>query len=78
MMECDVIRTLRDDFECIGRFHTAGIPGRNELDETQELYYPAIMRAIAETNYDGYVGQEFSPKKDALESLEAAWKICDV
>ncbi len=78
IMEGDVIRTLRDNIDYIGHFHTAGNPGRNELDETQELYYPAIMRAIAETNYDGYVGQEFSPKKDALESLEAAFRICDI
>lgn len=78
IMEGDIIRTLRDNIEYIGHFHTAGNPGRNELDETQELYYPAIMKAISETNYDGYVGQEFSPKKDALTSLEAAWKICNV
>ena len=78
IMEGDIIRTLRDHIEYIGHFHTAGNPGRNELDESQELYYPAIMRAIATTNYEGYVGQEFSPKNEAFASLEAAFKICDV
>ncbi len=78
MEEGDVIRTLRDNIAYIGHFHTAGNPGRNELDETQELYYPAIMRAIAATDYDGYVGQEFSPKGDALAGLEQAFKVCDV
>ena len=77
-MEGDVIRTLRNNIQHIGHFHTAGNPGRNELDESQELYYPAIMRAIASTNYDGYVGQEFSPLKDASISLEMAYRICDV
>ena len=61
-----------------GLFHTAGNPGRHDLDDTQELYYPAIMRAIAETKYDGYVGQEFSPTDDALAGLEAAYITCDV
>lgn len=78
IMEGDVIRTLRNNIQHIGHFHTAGNPGRNELDESQELYYPAIMRAIAATNYDGYVGQEFSPLKDASISLEMAYQICDV
>ena len=76
--EGDVISSIHSNISHIGHFHTAGVPGRHELDENQELYYPAIMKAIAATNYDGYAGQEFSPKKDALESLEAAWKICDV
>ncbi len=61
-IECDVIRPLRDKIDYISHFHTAGNPRRNELDETLELYYSAIMRAIADTNYDGFVGQEFSPK----------------
>ncbi len=78
IMEGDVIRTIKNNIDYIGHFHTAGNPGRNELDESQELYYPAIMQAIAVTNYSGYVGQEFSPLKDALTSLEAAYHICDV
>ena len=78
MMEGDVIRTLRANIGHIGHFHTAGNPGRNEIDDSQELNYPAIMRAIAATDYDGYVGQEFSPSKDASISLEMAYRICDV
>jgi hydroxypyruvate isomerase len=78
MGEGDVIRTLRDNIKHIGHFHTAGNPGRHEIDESQELNYPAIMRAIAATNYDGYVGQEFRPAKDASISLEMAYRICDV
>ena len=78
IMEGDVIRTLRDNIEYIGHFHTAGNPGRNELDENQELYYPAICRAIAATDYNGYLGQEFSPKGDARAALEQAYKACDV
>jgi hydroxypyruvate isomerase len=54
------------------------VPGRHEIDDSQELNYPAIMRAIAATGYDGYVGQEFTPVKDASISLELAYRICDV
>lgn len=78
IMEGDVIRTLRDNIAYIGHFHTAGNPGRNDLDETQELYYPAICRAIAETDFDGYVGQELMPKGDPLTALEQAYKVCNV
>ncbi len=78
IMEGDVIRTLRDNIEYIGHFHTAGNPGRNELDENQELYYPAICRAIAATAYDGYVGQEFTPKGEPVAALEQAYEACDV
>lgn len=78
IMEGDVIRTIKQNIQYIGHFHTAGNPGRNELDETQELYYPAIMKAISESDYDGYVGQEFSPLKDARTSLEAAYTLCNV
>ena len=77
-MEGDIIRTIRQNIQHIGRFHTAGNPGRNELDETQELYYPAIMRAIAATDFDGYVGQELMPKGDAFAALEQAYRVCDV
>jgi hydroxypyruvate isomerase len=78
IMEGDVIRTLRDNIAHIGHFHTAGNPGRHDLDENQELYYPAIMKAIAATGYDGYVGQEFSPSGDPIAALEQAYKVCDV
>ena len=58
---------------------SAGVPGRNEIDESQELYYPAIMRAILETGYTGYVGQEFIPTQaDKLASLRQAAMVCDV
>jgi hydroxypyruvate isomerase len=79
IMEGDVIRTIRENKDYIGHYHTGGNPGRNEIDETQELYYPAIVRAILETGYDGYLGQEFIPKhKDAIASLEQGFKICNV
>ena len=78
IMEGDIIRTIRDNHEYIGHYHTGGNPGRNEIDETQELYYPAIMRAIVETGYKGYVGQEFVPTREPLVSLAQGVKICDV
>jgi hydroxypyruvate isomerase len=77
--EGDVIRTIRDNHQYIAHYHTAGVPGRNEIDETQELYYPAIIRAIKETGFKGYVAQEFIPKgKDKLASLRKAIQVCDV
>jgi hydroxypyruvate isomerase len=79
IMEGDVIRTIRDNAPYIAHYHTGGVPGRNEIDETQELYYPAIMQAILETGYKGHVGQEFIPKRpDALDSLKQGVLICDV
>ncbi len=78
IMEGDIIRTLRANKDYIGHYHTGGNPGRNEIDETQELYYPAIMKAIAETGYTGYVAHEFVPKRDPLEALTYATRICDV
>jgi hydroxypyruvate isomerase len=78
IMEGDIIRTIQDYHEYIGHYHTGGNPGRNEIDETQELYYPAIMRAILETGYTGYVAHEFIPKRDPLTSLAQAIEICDV
>lgn len=78
IMEGDVITRIRQTKEFIGHYHTAGVPGRNEIDDTQELNYPAIMKVIAETNYQGYVGQEFIPKRDPMTSLRAAVKMCDV
>jgi len=79
IMEGDVIRTIRENIQYLAHFHTGGVPGRNEIDDTQELFYPAIMRAIVATGYKGYVAQEFIPKnKDAVASLRAAIHICDV
>ena len=77
--EGDVIRTIKDNIQYIAHFHTAGVPGRNEIDDTQELNYPAIMRAIAGTGFNGFVGQEFVPKNpDKLASLQQAITICDI
>jgi hydroxypyruvate isomerase len=78
IMEGDIIRTIQDYHQYIGHYHTGGVPGRNEIDETQELYYPAIMRAIVKTGFKGYVGQEFVPMRDPLTSLAQAIRICDV
>ena len=81
IMEGDVIRTIRDNITYIDHFHTAGNPGRNDLDENQELFYPAIMRAIAqlqeEGKFNGYVAHEFGPK-NGIESLRKAVQLCDV
>jgi hydroxypyruvate isomerase len=77
--EGDVIRNIRTFHPYINHYHTGGVPGRNEIDDTQELYYPAIMKAILETGHKGYVAQEFIPKqKDKLASLRKAVNICDV
>lgn len=79
IMEGDVIRTIRDNHQYIAHYHTGGVPGRHEIDETQELYYPAIMRAIVETGFQGFVAQEFIPARpDALASLRQGVQICDV
>lgn len=78
IMEGDVIRTIRTYKDYIGHYHTSGNPGRHEIDETQELYYPAIMRAIVDTGYTGYVAHEFVPKHDPLTSLAQGIEICDV
>ncbi len=78
IMEGDLIATIRRNIKHIGHFHTAGVPGRHELDENQEIYYPAVMRAIAETGYDGYVAHEYSPRRDPVQSLIQAVKACDV
>jgi len=78
IMEGDVIRTIRENIRWIGHFHTGGVPGRNELDDKQELNWPAIMRAIAETDYSGYVAHEFIPTRDPLTSLREAVRLCAV
>jgi hydroxypyruvate isomerase len=77
--EGDVIRTIRNHHESFGHYHTGGVPGRNEIDERQELYYPAIMKAIVATGYKGYVAQEFIPADaDPIASLRKAIQICDI
>lgn len=77
--EGDVIRTINNNHQYFGHYHTGGVPGRHEIDDTQELYYPAIMKAIVATGFKDYVAQEFIPaKEDKLKSLKNAIKICDV
>lgn len=77
--EGDVIRTIKENHQYIAHYHTAGVPGRNEIDETQELNYIAIMKAIADTGFNGFVGQEFIPKqKNKIASLKKAIEICDI
>jgi hydroxypyruvate isomerase len=79
VMNGDVIRRLRQHKDYIGHYHTAGVPGRGELDDTQEINYPAVMRAILETGFTGYVSQEFIPTwPDKLAALRHAVKLCDV
>ncbi|OHB84518.1 MAG: hypothetical protein A2Z38_05050 [Planctomycetes bacterium RBG_19FT_COMBO_48_8] len=78
IMEGDLIATIRKNIDFIGHFHTAGVPGRHELDENQEIYYPAVMRAIAESGYQGYVAHEYSPTRDPMTSLVQAVQACDV
>jgi hydroxypyruvate isomerase len=79
LMEGDVIRTIRDNIEWIGHFHTGGVPGRHEIDHSQELNYPAIAKAIADLKFQGYLAHEFIPTSaDPLASLAEAFRICTV
>jgi hydroxypyruvate isomerase len=79
IMEGDVIATIKKYHQYISHYHTGGVPGRNEIDDTQELNYAAIIRAIYDTGYKGYIGQEFIPARaDKMASLEQAVKICDI
>ncbi|HYF68115.1 MAG TPA: TIM barrel protein [Ohtaekwangia sp.] len=79
IMEGDVIATIRKYNKYISHYHTGGVPGRNEIDETQELNYPAIMKAIVDTGFKGFVAQEFVPKReDKIASLKQGVEICDV
>ena len=78
IMEGDVIRNIQDHHQYIAHYHTGGNPGRHEIDETQELNYPSIVKAILKTGYKGYLGQEFIPVRDALTSLNQGFRICDV
>ena len=77
--EGDIIRTIRENHRYFGHYHTAGVPGRHEIEENQELFYPPIMKAIVETGYEGFVAQEFIPtREDPTESLRKAIALCDV
>ena len=78
IMEGDIIRTIQTSHQYIGHYHTGGNPGRAEIDETQEIYYPAVMKAILATGFKGYVAQEFIPTRDPLTSLREAVTLCDV
>jgi len=77
IMEGDIIRTIRDNIRWIGHFHTAGNPGRHDMDDLQELNYAGICRAIAETGYEYYVGHEFMPKGDPIAALKQAYDVCN-
>ncbi len=78
IMEGDLIETIRQNTQWIGHFHTGGVPGRHELDNTQEIQWEAVMHAIADSGFRGYVAHEFIPTKDPLASLKAAADLCDV
>jgi hydroxypyruvate isomerase len=78
IMEGDIIRTIRDNFQYIGHFHTGGVPDRHELDDTQELQWRTVAKAIADLNYQGYFAHEFVPAKDPIPSLRQAVELCTV
>ncbi len=78
IMEGDLSRTITENIQWIGHFHTGGVPGRHELDDTQEVNWAGVMRAIAATNFDGFVGHEFMPSREPLESLRQAVALCSV
>jgi hydroxypyruvate isomerase len=79
IMEGDVTRTIRDNIQWIGHFHTGGVPGRHEINDSQELNYHAIAGAIADVNFQGYVAHEFEPtRSDPFVSLAEAFQICTV
>ncbi len=78
IMEGDVIRTITDNHQYIGHFHTGGVPGRHEIDDSQELNWRAVMKAIADTGFQGFVAHEFVPTRDPLTSLRQAFEICNV
>jgi hydroxypyruvate isomerase len=79
IMEGDVIRTIRDNIAWIGHFHTGGVPGRHDIDGTQELNYHAVAKAIADLNYKGFIAHEFSPSRpDPFDSFAEAYRICTV
>jgi hydroxypyruvate isomerase len=78
IMEGDLVATITENAKYLGHFHTGGVPGRHELDQTQEVNWPAVMRGIAATGYKGYVAHEFVPTRDPLTSLAEATDLCDV
>src|SRR5437763_4210806 len=78
IMEGDIIRTVRDNIQYIGHFHTGGVPGRHELDDTQELQWRTVAKAIADLNFQGYFAHEFIPTKDPMTSLRQAVQLCTV
>jgi hydroxypyruvate isomerase len=78
IMEGDIIRTIKANIQWFGHFHTAGNPGRNEFDESQELYYPPICKTIADLGFQGYFSHEYTPTKDALGTLEKMMRLCEV
>jgi hydroxypyruvate isomerase len=78
IMEGDLVRTIQKNIDWIGHFHTGGVPGRHELDSTQEVQWDGVMRGIAATNFRGYVAHEFVPSRDPLTSLRQAVDLCDV
>jgi hydroxypyruvate isomerase len=78
IMEGDIIRTVRENIQYIGHFHTGGVPGRHELDDTQELQWRTVAKAIADLNFQGYFAHEFVPTKDPLTSLRSAVELCTV
>jgi len=78
IMEGDVIRTIRDNIQYIGHFHTGGVPGRHELDDTQELQWRTVAKAIADLKFEGYFAHEFVPTKDPFTSLKQAVELCTV
>jgi hydroxypyruvate isomerase len=77
-MDGDLVRRVHQLKDVIGHVHTAGNPGRGELDQNQEIQYPAVMKALLDVGYDGYVGQEFIPTRDPFEGLKQAVALCDV
>jgi hydroxypyruvate isomerase len=78
IMEGDLIRTIQQNIQWLGHFHTGGVPGRHELDNTQEVQWDGVMRGIAATGFQGYVAHEFVPTRDPLTSLRQAVDLCDV
>lgn len=78
IMEGDIIRTIQNDHQYFAHYHTAGNPGRHEIDDTQEIYYPPILQAIKATDYDGFIAQEFVPRGDTIAALKDAFERCRV
>jgi hydroxypyruvate isomerase len=78
IMEGDLIRTIQDNYQHFAHYHTAGNPGRQDLDDEQEIYYPAVARAIRDTGFTGWVGHEYRPKGNVVDSLRVAFEACNV